>query len=147
MIRRASRCSRSTCLIRRSATYRGQEDGKPRDWYEIKITSSRTPIRARQYTNLFGAPLLRFIEDEITIINDKNLQNDLDSAVRCDWKRLCPSFSTSSGGRLTSARFRDIPINANCYQFVRKTPSEDFGTLRGIPHSPGDESEIDARYP
>src|ERR1051326_3919465 len=33
----------------------GQEGGEPRDWFEIKITSSRTPIRARQYTNLFGA--------------------------------------------------------------------------------------------
>lgn len=116
MIRRASRCSRSTCLIRRSATYRGQEDGKPRDWYEIKITSSRTPIRARQYTNLFGAPLLRFIEDKITIINDENLQNDLDSAVRLE--RLETPVSIILDVKRGSAHFSTFPRHPHKRQLL-----------------------------
>jgi hypothetical protein len=75
-------------------------DEKGNYWFEIRITSSRTPVRLRQYTNLFGPPIKRFLEG-IKTIDDYVLKGDLDDAIS-----LKKTSRRTRGGNSSCPRLR-----------------------------------------
>jgi hypothetical protein len=75
------------------------DEGSP--WFQIDITSTRTPIRLRQYTNLFGAPNRRFL-DKIQRINDPVLNRDLNDAVSIDVPTALPETLRNALQRVQS---------------------------------------------